>query len=240
MVEGDSTGARAWVPLESNPDVFNAFMRELGLEGDAPFFVDVFSLTDDWDSVPRPVQAVVACYPVTKDGAGTETSADPAKGTHGLLLCAQTVNNACGTMALLHALLNAPDRDRFRVRPGSSLERFRAKVDAPDLTPQQRAAVLEADASLAEAHARSAATGQSSVPSADADVDMHFVTLTLDRSGTQLYELDGRKPVPICHGASSRATLLPDACARIREVILPRAHDDLRLTVMALCGVEGA
>ena len=57
--------ASSWLPVESNPDTFNAYAAKLGLDTTAARFVDVMS-TEAWalDLVPRPVFAVLMLFPV--------------------------------------------------------------------------------------------------------------------------------------------------------------------------------
>jgi ubiquitin carboxyl-terminal hydrolase L3 len=62
---------------------------------------------------------------------------------------------------------------------------------------------------LAKAHGAAATQGQSQVPDANADVDMHFVAFIQASSAEgggnahkRIVELDGRRPGPIDHGPS--------------------------------------
>lgn len=45
--------------------------------------------------------------------------------------------------------------------------------------------------------------------------------------------LDGRKPYPINHGASSKDTLLEDACRVVKE-FMARDPEEVRFTIVAL------
>ena len=51
---------KKWFPLESNPDVMNAYCAKLGMRLDAARFSDILA-TEDWalDMGPKPVQAVL-------------------------------------------------------------------------------------------------------------------------------------------------------------------------------------
>jgi len=56
-----------WMPLESNPEVINAFIKELGFDTSQFSLVDVLSI-EPWaqEMVPQPVTAVFFLYPVTE------------------------------------------------------------------------------------------------------------------------------------------------------------------------------
>lgn len=84
------------------------------------------------------------------------------------------------------------------------MKKFLEKTVA--LTPAERATALEQDQSLASVHESHASSGQTATPDLADEVNLHFVCL-VERDG-HLYELDGNKPYPINHGASSKNTFL--------------------------------
>ena len=49
----------------------------------------------------------------------------------------------------------------------------------------------------------------------------------------KIYELDGRKQLPVCHGATSETTFLNDAAAVCRGFI-DRHPNDSRFAIMSL------
>ncbi|KAJ2983256.1 hypothetical protein NUW54_g10653 [Trametes sanguinea] len=122
----------------------------------------------------------------------------------------QTISNACGTMALLHALINSD----VTFAPESPIEKF---IDiCKDKTPEERAKILETTPLFANIHADAASTGQTSVP-ADLDTDLHFTCFVqapappareqgtpVSPEGMRLIELDGRRVGPHRHGARAR------------------------------------
>nr|CAG8580653.1 3801_t:CDS:2 [Entrophospora candida] len=99
-----------------------------------------------------------------------------------------------------------------------------------DLTPDERAKVLEEDEELAKIHQSQALSGQTRVPGEHEDVNLHF-TCFIEKNGT-LYELDGRKPFPISHGPST--DLLQDATKVIKKEFMEREVGNLQFTVIAL------
>jgi len=137
-----------WVPLESNPDVLNQYIHQLGAPHNWKFH-DVFSLDPEtFEFIPRPHKAIIFLFPIRHDSAvQSVTSTDPVppsaffvlqrigwKNFLTFFLSPQSSGNACGTIALLHAFGNNADEVSFR--PGSWFERFFAR--AKGLPPAQR------------------------------------------------------------------------------------------------------
>ena len=56
-----------WQPLESNPEVINEFIKDLGFDTSKYRLTDVLS-TEDWaqEMVPQPVKAVFFLYPISQ------------------------------------------------------------------------------------------------------------------------------------------------------------------------------
>lgn len=61
----DDAAAKRWFPLESNPEVMNAYVAQLGFPTHAFRFCDVHS-TDEWalEMVPSPVLGVLMLFPI--------------------------------------------------------------------------------------------------------------------------------------------------------------------------------
>lgn len=100
-----------FIPLESNPDVFNALIGHLGASKRLAF-QDVISLDEP---ELRPL-ALILVFPTPED---YEVRRAAEHGEHGewrsgdgnVLWFKQTINNACGLYAILHALTNGEARD---------------------------------------------------------------------------------------------------------------------------------
>jgi ubiquitin carboxyl-terminal hydrolase L3 len=69
---------------------------------------------------------------------------------------------------------------------------------------------------------------------ANVEVNEHFVCFSCVDG--ELYELDGRKSQPICHGPSSPDTLLQDA-AKVIKARIASNPDSMNFNVMALSKV---
>jgi len=180
--------------------------------------------------IPQPAKAVVLLFPITENyrkDSEEEVKKIQEKGqkvSTNIVFFKQTIPNACGTIGLLHTL--ASNTDAIKINDGP-LKRLLDKTK--NLTPEERAKVLEEDEELAEAHRVSASSGQTSTPREDEDVDLHFSTF-IEKDGS-LYELDGRKPFPINHGTCM--DLLRDS-AKIIKKFMERDPDKFQFTVIAL------
>ncbi|KAI8320408.1 peptidase C12, ubiquitin carboxyl-terminal hydrolase 1 [Martensiomyces pterosporus] len=216
-----------WIPLESNPEVINAMLSKLGV--DPTFgFSDVWGLDDELLSmVVQPVKAIVFLFPLTPKYEA-ERKEEIASSSHrvspSVWFMRQTIGNACGTMAVIHSLAN----NQGDIQVGGYLGKFLSRV--ADMTPEQRAEVLEGDAVIAGAHLESASAGQTAAPQPEEDVELHFISfVSVDGD---LYELDGRQPAPFNHGPST--DLLKDAARVIKKRIQSFEGGTQEFTVLSL------
>jgi len=118
-VSDSSPAAKAaFIPLESNPAVFNSLARNLGLSSDISF-VDVYSLSDPdlLAFVPRPAHALILVFPVTKHYEELRVKEDTDVPTYEgkgddepVIWFKQTIKNACGMIGLLHGMTNGGAR----------------------------------------------------------------------------------------------------------------------------------
>jgi len=229
----DSSKGQKWFPLESNPQLMNAYINRIGFDSSHYELIDVFS-TESWalDMIPQPVAAVVMLYPLTDvqtEHAKTEETANDED----VWFVKQRIGNACGTIGLLHALMNAPEPLReVSIRPDSWLKSFSDDCPAT-LSPVAKAERLEGDSTIRTLHdkATSDESNQTSRGSLEDKLNTHFVALVHVNGG--LYELDGRKDGPIRHGDTSQEKLLQDAC-KVVEKFMKRDPNEMRFTIMAL------
>ncbi|KAJ7591548.1 ubiquitin carboxyl-terminal hydrolase [Mycena floridula] len=193
-----------YLPLESNPEVFTHLIRKLGV--DALEFQDVFSI-DEPDllaMITRPVLALVLVFPTseayekfTADEEASRTEYTGSGADEEVFYFKQTIGNACGLYAILHALSNGPARDL--IVKDSPLARLIETVEP--LGPAERATALEESAELEQAHTHAAKQGDSAVPeSAEAEVDYHYVCFVASRKTHRLFEMDGSKKGPVDRG----------------------------------------
>jgi len=211
--------ALRWLALESSPEVLTKYIHELGVDENWGL-VDVFGLDDDiLAMVPQPVGALLLVFPVK----GTDTSSGDSNPN--VFFMKQTIENACGTVGLLHALGNS----KATYKKDSALEKFMKK--AKGKSPEEIAQLLETNEDICEIHASVAQEGQTSTPSLEENVDLHFVALVLVDG--HVYELDGRKDKPTKHGASNETDFLKDAAA-VCKIFMDRLPDALNFSLTAL------
>ncbi|XP_046635339.1 ubiquitin carboxyl-terminal hydrolase isozyme L3-like [Daphnia pulicaria] len=223
-----------WIPLESNPEVMNKFLTSVGVSSKWRIN-DVYGLDSELlATLPSPALAVLLLFPLNDKFESYFQKQEEAKKSEtvspNVYFLKQTVGNACGTIALIHAVAN--NLDRIDVSTGH-LKNF---LDATkDLSPDERAVKLEADVGLSSAHEESAQGGQTEAPSRDEKVNLHFIALVEKDGG--LYELDGRKPHPVPHGNTTRETFLEDAAKVCRE-LMAVDPEEVHFTLVALTAAE--
>lgn len=203
-----------WRPLESNPDVMNTFLRDLGL-GEPWGMTDIISLDPDTtDLVAQPCLAVILLLPITdkyneftRQQEIDSNEIDPVLKLNAAepYFMKQTIHNACGTIALIHAIAN--NIERLEVLPDSVLGKFLESTR--QLSPVDRGRKLEENVDIANLHEVGAHEGQSETPGADDDVDLHFIALV--NYGDHVVELDGRKNKPIVHAVTNNESFVKDA-----------------------------
>ena len=240
MSEAKSSGknSKRWFPLESNPALMNSYVEKLGFDTSIYEFVDVFS-TESWalDMIPQPVAAVIMLYPLSdkqEEFAKDDTTLVLDDDASSCWFIKQRIGNACGTIGLLHALLNAPEglRGAF-IRPDSWLSKFYNDCP-PALDPVQKAERLESDATIESLHDRATsdeAINQTSRGSLEDRLNTHFVALSSVNG--KLLEMDGRKEGPVEHGTTTETSLLQDVC-KVVQTFMARDPEEVRFTIMAL------
>lgn len=201
-----------WVTLESNPDVMTNCLHSLGLSSEFKI-VDVYGFTEELiDMIPGPAFAIIFLYPISKVSLAPDDT-PPIDPKSGVYFLKQTISNACGTIALIHAVANSADRLKFK--KDSPIEEFLIKT--ANMTPEERGLEVEKSRSIADVHEQQAAHGQTAPPDPDCQTDFHFVAF-VEKNG-RLYELDGRKSGPIDHGPSSPETFHRDVGAFCQKII---------------------
>jgi len=223
-----------WLPLESNPEVLTKFIRNGGVP--EPWNVtDVFGLDPDLlGMVPQPVKALVLLFPMTEcsETFGKERAKEfsVAEFPSDLFYTNQTVSNACGTVALLHAVGN--NVDEFTLKDDGVLSQF-YKATA-QMSPQEKAKFMETYQTLAEAHKQHAQEGNATeTPRLEDEVEHHFITFI--HLGGSLWELDGRKPHPLNLGPSKQEEFLQDAAKECQKY-MKADPDNMKFSVMAFTG----
>ncbi|CAK8671729.1 ubiquitin carboxyl-terminal hydrolase isozyme L3-like [Clavelina lepadiformis] len=226
-----------WMPLESNPDVMNQFIANLGVSRQYQF-TDVYGLDPELlCMVPQPCLAVILLFPVSdkyaefREEEAKRLIASGHQHSPNVFFMKQTIGNACGTIGVIHAIANC--QDKVKIEDDSILSNFFKNSNS--LTPADKGKQLESNEGIHDVHTTFAQQGQTASLSAEAHVDLHFVALVhVDGS---IYELDGNKQFPINHGSSSEETFLEDAAKVCRE-FMARDQSELRFTIVAFSKVQ--
>ncbi|KAH7831802.1 putative peptidase C12, ubiquitin carboxyl-terminal hydrolase 1 [Monocercomonoides exilis] len=218
-----------WLPLESNPDVLNAYTRALGLSIEHTF-ADIYGLDDDLlEMIPQPVHAIYVLFPhektdfdestLSKDDSIYFVDQDPA------------IGNACGTIAIMNSFGNIGDKIRFK--PNSFFPRFYEQTRS--MSSAERGKAVMGEQELEQAHLGAAHEGQSECPPEDAHVDYHFIAF-IEKKG-RLIELDGIKPRPVDHGPCSPENLLKGTANVVKKMI-EESNDKMGFSLIALTNTD--
>ncbi|KAJ7701925.1 ubiquitin C-terminal hydrolase L3 [Mycena rosella] len=201
-----------FIPLESDPSIFTGLIHALGVR--RLEFQDVLSLEladlvpTGSLALPGPIYALILVFPVTetyeaelaaaKSRAHLEGTQYAGRGPEEpVIWFQQTIHNACGLYAILHAASNL--EPEF-IDPESPLgDLLGACID---FDPTGRAAALEASATIAAAHLQAATQGATPVPNAEDEVNFHYVCFVKSPLNGHLYEMDGDRNGPVDHDAS--------------------------------------
>ncbi|KAK7398741.1 ubiquitinyl hydrolase 1 [Neonectria punicea] len=201
-------GSACFIPLESNPEVFNKIIHDIGV---MPYveFRDVYSISEPsiLATLPRPVLALILVGPTDMVGRGEE----PEPGQHAstpeyakagdqedIFWFKQTIRNACGLYAILHSVANGVDADF--VYKESVLDKL--LTTCRPLLPNERARAVETCEGLERAYTSTARSHeQSSVPRNLGDLGNHYLCLTKSRKTGHLYQVSAsRKDGPVDMG----------------------------------------
>ncbi|XP_022099560.1 ubiquitin carboxyl-terminal hydrolase isozyme L3-like isoform X1 [Acanthaster planci] len=226
-----------WIPLESNPEVMTKYIHTLGVPNKW-HFVDVLGLDDELlGMISKPVVALIVLFPKgdkmksAEEEMCAKIEKEGQEVSGSVYFMKQTIGNACGTIGVLHAVLNNQNENDFKL--AGIISEFADKTKGMD--GAARGACLENDAGICEAHSSSAQEGQTQAPPAEESVKPHFVALVhVDGS---LYELDGCKPFPVNHGQTSTDSFLKDA-AGVCKKIMAIDPSEVNFNIMALTGGE--
>lgn len=133
----------------------------------------------------------------------------------------QNIHNACGTIAIIHAVANSD----LPLADGSIMKEFLATCKGK--TPAERATTLQNETSFSTTHENVASAG---LTDPNEPVLYHFIAL-VDHLGT-LYELDGRKSFPISHGPTDGDFV--KSCARVCREFMVRDPENVNFNIMAI------
>lgn len=176
--------------------------EKLGLHDSLQFF-DVYSL-DDPESlahIPRPALALLVIIPLTAAWDQNRQAEDKNKEDYTgfgpdepVIWFKQTIGHACGSIGLLHSLINGPAVEY--IKPESDLAVIRKQ--AIPLAMEERAEMLYNNEAFEIAHKSVQEAGDSHVDSTLERNGGHFVSFV--KSGGKLWELEGSRKGPLDRG----------------------------------------
>ncbi|EUC41310.1 hypothetical protein COCMIDRAFT_106484 [Bipolaris oryzae ATCC 44560] len=244
MAKSTQTYSKHFIPLESSPEIFTELAHNLGLPASLGF-QDVLSLDDPelLGMLPRPVYGLILILPTTEAYEKTVEDEDTKleslqgpKQNDDVVFFRQTINNACGLYAILHAVCNGGVREM--IESGSII----AKVLSSSLTNDvdELARALENRQELEKAYADAAIKGDTDAPvNAEDEVDYHYVAFVQSSKSRHLYQLDGDRKRPIDLGTlETDEDALGSKCLDVIRNMVALENNNVNFSLMAL--VEGA
>ncbi|KAJ4373186.1 hypothetical protein N0V83_003478 [Neocucurbitaria cava] len=219
-----------WNTIESDAGVFTYLIEKLGVKDVQ--FEELTALDSD------EIQSLGTTYGVIflfKYPTGEAPSDKPKDGTYdhdaanNLFFAAQTIQNACGTQAIISLLLNREGD----VNIGKDLKEF--KEFAGEFPPELRGETLSNSDLIRETHnsfARSSPFIDETQRTATEDDDVyHFIAYTSINS--TLYELDGLQPAPISHGPCTPSDFHTKIIPVLQRRIARYPESEIRFNLMA-------
>ncbi|RXK37614.1 hypothetical protein M231_05156 [Tremella mesenterica] len=212
-----------WNLIESDPSVFEQLLVDVGVEG---LQVDeLYSLDEETFDQLKPVKAFIFLFRwVGKEQDGYKAGIEVDPQDCGIFFANQVVNNACGTMAALNAVMNIPEVDSEyqgeSIKIGPELQRmkeFSMGMDSVNLGH-----LISSNPLIREIHnSFSRSTPFTFDPSSNPDADpsdaYHFVTYAPFNG--LVYELDGLREKPLMHAAA-----LDDWTIPARQIVQHRIN----------------
>ncbi|KAL2880246.1 ubiquitinyl hydrolase 1 [Colletotrichum sp. CLE4] len=203
---------KAFIPLESNPQVFNELITALGASP-ALHFQDILTL-DDPAFLPSKILALILVFPTTptyearltaEDAGAKDWMVEHDEEDEDAVWFKQTINNAS------------------------------------PMDPAQAAMVLEGSQELEDAYAAIATKGDTTAPqSAEEEVYFHYICFVKSPDTGHLYELDGDRKGPVDRGIPNeeeKVDLGPKSVDIVRNFI-QQGRESIGFSLLAL--TEGA
>lgn len=180
--------------LEGDGKVLEAYGRELGLMKGWEFIdipsLDVEVVKEMTGSLIEECLSIIVIAPTDVLNRAESNLERLNDETDSIFFIKQTIDNACGTIALLHTLTNI--KVVQEVDSSIIISTIRTLPD-----PQARGTWLEGNESIYSMHESYAAQGSTSTiqPEPFEDNDLHFISIVLTDIGAVW--LDGRKDFPL-------------------------------------------
>ncbi|KAL4873849.1 hypothetical protein BDV12DRAFT_192289 [Aspergillus spectabilis] len=237
--------AGGWSTIESDEGVFTSLVENLGVEGIQ--FEELITLDPDTIRSLGTVYGVIFLFKYLRPQATTTTTpnstdgtpADPSTLPESFFFANQTIQNACGTQAILSVILNhdtpSAENNNTPISLGSELSSFKDFTTGfPSDLRGEALSNSEAIRSAHNAFARASPfvdeTARPQNEDEEGDV-YHFIAYT-PINGT-LYELDGLQQSPISHGACDASSFPEKVIEVLQRRIARYPETETRFNLMA-------
>lgn len=220
--------------------VFTFLLDNLGVKDVQ--FEELLSLDPDALAQLHPVYGVIFLFKFPTDtpyraGDKPLDGVFDSEAGEQLFFAAQTIQNACGTQALLSVLLNKTDPaagEAGFVDVGDSLRDFREFTMV--LPPEFRGEALSNSELIRDVHNSFAKSSpfvdETQRQPDEGDDAFHFIAYT-PINGT-LYELDGLQPAPISHGACTQEEFPSKVMEVLQRRIARYDATEIRFNLLAM------
>lgn len=224
-----------WLPLESSPDIMNDYVQKIGFNSIALSFQDLLGL-ESWaiDMLGKPVLAFLLTYNVTPAQSEHKTKEEEMIKTKGqslspsLFYMKQKAGNACGTIALLHALAPVYLTKKDLFVPESVLSKL--YDESKGKSAEEIADSFCKNEKLKISHTSAVEAGSTEVRE---DCDNHFICVAYHDGA--VYELDGCKLFPIKHGECTEEGF-PEEGLKVLRSYVERDPGNAAFNIIALAG----
>ncbi|KAI0964988.1 ubiquitin carboxyl-terminal hydrolase [Xylaria arbuscula] len=231
-----------WNTIESDAGVFTFLLNNLGAKDVQ--FEELLTLEPDELETLQPVHGVIFLfkYPTDRPYAATDKPLDGTfdhDAAERIFFAAQTIQNACGTQALLSVLLNKDNKESDSsdsgVDIGTPLREFRDFTMV--LPPEFRGEALSNSELIRDVHNSFAKSSPfvdetQRASGGESEDAFHFVAYT-PIDGT-LYELDGLQPAPISHGSCTTGEFPAKVIGVLQRRIARYDLAEIRFNLMAM------
>jgi len=220
-----------WSTIESDAGVFTYVSEGLGTKNVQ--LEELFMLDSDFLKQLSPVYGVIFLF---KYLTGEKPGSEPPDGkfdfeaAENIFFAQQTIQNACGTQALLSVLLNQDDK----IDLGEPLKEFKDFTTA--FPSDLRGECLSNSDLIRTVHnsfARSSPfIDETTRPATESDDVYHFIAYT--SINNVLYELDGLNRAPISHGPSTFSEFPEKVIPVLQRRISRYPEGEIRFNLLAM------
>ncbi|KAK1526178.1 permease [Colletotrichum costaricense] len=216
------------VTIPQRAGVFTYLLENLGVKGVQ--FEELLTLSPDELAPLQPIYGIIFLFRYPSEGLPARPADSYDRdAAESLFFAQQTIQNACGTQALLSVVLNKTNE----VEIGEKLGEFREFTMV--LPPEFRGEALSNSELIRDVHnsfAKSSPFVDETQKTGEAEDAFHFIAYTPING--KLYELDGLQPAPISHGACTTEEFPTKVTQVLQDRMLTYASSEIRFNVLAM------